>query len=36
MAPYGAWPFDMMLLLPAVFAIVVRRPTPQPPPSREG
>ncbi|HEY1186762.1 MAG TPA: glycosyltransferase family 87 protein, partial [Gemmata sp.] len=23
-APYGAWPFDMVLLLPAVFAIVVR------------
>jgi hypothetical protein len=25
-APYGAWPFDMVLLLPAIFQMVVRRP----------
>jgi hypothetical protein len=25
-APYGAWPFDMVLLLPAVFAMVAGRP----------
>jgi hypothetical protein len=30
-APYGAWPFDMVLLLPAVFAMVVKNLTPQPP-----
>jgi hypothetical protein len=23
-APYGAWPFDMMLLLPAIFAILLK------------
>ncbi len=26
-APYGAWPFDMVLLLPAVFVLVLKRPT---------
>src|SRR5213078_2736374 len=42
-APYGAWPFDMVLLLPAVFAMVVgqKNPTPlallaAPPPGGEG
>ena len=34
-APYGAWPFDMMLLLPAVMRVVVKNLTPQPP-SLEG
>jgi hypothetical protein len=32
-APYGAWPFDMVLLLPAALAVVVGgrgRPTPTP------
>jgi hypothetical protein len=24
-APYGAWPFDMVLLLPAIYQIVVRK-----------
>jgi hypothetical protein len=31
-APYGAWPFDMVLLLPAVFVMVAgKNLTPQPP-----
>jgi hypothetical protein len=30
-APYGAWPFDMVLLLPAVFAMVIGAPKPTPP-----
>ncbi len=30
-APYGAWPFDMVLLLPAVFAVVAVREEPTPP-----
>ena len=33
-APYGAWPFDMVLLLPAVFAVVVKNLSPPPPPLR--
>lgn len=33
--PYGAWPFDMVLLLPAVVAIVARKPVPRPAP-KEG
>ena len=33
-APYGAWPFDMVLLLPAVFAVVI--PAASPSPARGG
>ena len=28
-APYGAWPFDMVLLLPAVFWLLLHTPQPQ-------
>ena len=35
-APYGAWPFDMVLLLPAVFAMMAKRPTPNPLPEGRG
>ena len=34
-APYGSWPFVMVLLLPAVFVMVAKRPTP-PAPLPEG